>query len=533
MQQFLSLWRSLTSVRKMIVVGATVAVFLAILGMSRLATRPHMTLLYAGLDPAAAGEVIESLQQRSIAYEVRGTSVFVEETIRDQMRLSMASEGLPARSGQGYELLDGLTGFGTTSQMFDATYLRAKEGELARTILASPDVTSARVHIATGSENPFRRDLVPTASVHIVGKSGPPAQAQVQAFRHLVASAVSGMKPADVSIIDSQRGLLSGEGNGSVDPGDQERAEMLRQRALRLVEARVGQGNVVVEVSVDTVTEAESITERSFDPETRFVISSDTEDRSEQSENAGSGAVTVASNLPDGDGNGSDSESRQSSETRERLNYEISQTTREIVRAPGAIKRLTVAVLVNGREQTDAAGTSGRLPLPENELSSLHDLVASAVGFDESRGDIITVRSMAFEPLQPVGTPAAMLPWYTGMFDPMSMIQIAILAGVALILGLFVIRPLLLPSRGNRDLAIALPAQAGLAMASDGRVLTGTIEPDDAEGKFPALADTPMDGAVSEIDPVTRLKTLIEERRGETVEVLRSWLDDPLTGDAR
>lgn len=533
MQQFLSLWRGLTPVRKAVVVGATLAIFLAVLGMSRLATRPNMSLLYAGLDPAAAGQVVDALQQQGVAYEVRGTSIFVDSAGRDQVRLSLAGEGLPARSGQGYELLDGLSGFGTTSQMFDATYLRAKEGELARTILASPDVASARVHIATGSDNPFRRDLVPKASVHIVSKSGTPGKAQVQAFRHLVAAAVSGMKPEDVSVIDSQKGLLSDDANGVTDPGDAERAAVLRDRALRLVEARVGHGNAVVEVSVDTITEAESITERSFDPDSRFVISSDSEDRSEQSDNAGSGAVTVASNLPDGDANGSDKETRQSTETRERLNYEVSQTTREIVRAPGAIKRLTVAVLVNGKLQSDAAGTTTLQPLPEDELAALRELVASAVGFDENRGDVITLRSMVFEPSEPVGTAATAIPWYSGMFDLMTMIKIAILAVVALILGLFVVRPLLLSSRRARETTPLLPSRIGADVQGDGPVLTGIIEPDETDSDLPVLAARSKDAEGVDADPVARLKALIEERRGETVEVLRSWLDEPRSGEVR
>lgn len=531
MQQFLSLWRGLTLARKAVVIGATVAIFLAVLGMARLAARPDMALLYAGLDPAAAGEVIDNLQQRGVAYEVRGTSVFVDNMTRDQMRLSLASEGLPARSGQGYELLDGLSGFGTTSQMFDATYLRAKEGELARTILASPEIDSARVHIATGSENPFRRDLVPTASVHIVSKSGPPSKAQVRAFRHLVSAAVSGMKPTDVSVIDSQRGLLTGDETGTVDSGDQERAIMLRDRALRLVEARVGPGNAVVEVSVDTVTEAESITERRYDPESRFVISSDTEDRTEQSENSGPGAVTVASNLPDGDANAAEGESRQSTETRERLNYEVSQTTREIVRAPGAVKRLTVAVLVNGREQTDASGNAAVLPLPDEELDALRDLVASAVGFDEARGDVITLRSMIFEMSEPVGTMASTLPWYSHVFDPMTLVQIGMLALVAMVLGLFVVRPLLLPSRTSRALPPPETARLANENSPGERVLTGTIEPDEPGSTLPALARAT--GGAEEPDPVARLKALIEERRGETVEVLRSWLDEPKSGEVR
>jgi flagellar M-ring protein FliF len=531
-QHILPVWRNLTTARKAIVIGATLAIFLAVLGMSRLVTQPRMTLLYSGLDPASAGEVVQALQQRGAAFEVRGTSIFVSDAARDELRLTLASEGLPASSAQGYELLDTLSGFGTTSQMFDAAYLRAKEGELARTIVASPDIASARVHIATGSDNPFRRDLAPSASVHVTARSQPLGRAKAQAVRHLVASAVAGLKPADVALIDSEAGLLSDESVAASPAQDQDRVAQLRDRVLRLVEARVGRGNAVVEVSVDAVTDSESITERRFDPDSRFVISSDSEERSDQSENAGAGAVTVASNLPDGDANASQTETRQSSEVRERLNYEVSQTTREIIRAPGAIKRLTVAVLVNGRMEAAADGTQTFVPMPDEELGALRDLVASAVGYDEARGDVITLKSLSFDPVEELGTAPIEQGWFAGQLDTMNLVQIAVLALVALVLGLFVVRPLLMPRRVPE---IDRPGigRLGTEGTSDVPVLSGTIEPDDGSATLPALTDPPANADLADPeDAVTRLRALIEERRGETVEVLRSWLEDPKAGGA-
>lgn len=534
MQQILPVWRSLTNARKAVVVGSTIAIFLAVLGMSRLVAQPRMTLLYSGLDAAAAGEVVQALQQQGAAFEVRGTSIYVSDSARDQLRLTLASEGLPASSGQGYELLDSLSGFGTTSQMFDAAYLRAKEGELARTIVSSPDIATARVHIASGSDNPFRRDLAPSASVHVTARSGVIDRSQVQAIRHLVASAVAGLQPADVSLIDAQAGLLSDDGSALAASYDQDRTDILRDRVLRLVEARVGRGNAVVEVSVDAITDTESITERRFDPDSRFVISSDSEERSDQSENAGSGAVTVASNLPDGDANSSETETRQSAETRERLNYEVSQTTREILKSPGAIKRVTVAVMVNGTTVVDNQGVQNFVPVPDEELSALRDLVASAVGYDEERGDVITLKSLSFEPLETLGSLPAEPGWFAGQLDTMSLVQIAVLAVVALVLGLFVVRPLLLPSRRLVELPAPVKGQLGLGSASDLPVLNGVIEPDDSKLGLPVLAEPGSQLSVpSTEDAVARLKTLIDERRSETVEVLRSWLDEPKAEDAR
>ena len=126
MQQILASWGALDTRRRIIVAGATFLVFAAILALSSMASRSNLALLYAGLDPSQAGEIITALDQRAVAYEVRGDSLYVDATQRDQLRMMLASEGLPKSGGNGYELLDSLSGFGTTSQMFDAAYWRAK-----------------------------------------------------------------------------------------------------------------------------------------------------------------------------------------------------------------------------------------------------------------------------------------------------------------------------------------------------------------------------------------------------------------------
>lgn len=541
MQQLLSVWTALGVRQRLIVIGATGAMMLAVLGLARFATAPNMALLYAGLENGAAGEVVQALESRGIAYDIRGGSIFVPDTERDALRLTLASEGLPSNSSQGYELLDGLSGFGTTSQMFDAAYWRAKEGELARTIVAQPDIASARVHIANSSANPFQRDVAPSASVSVSTDSGTVTPQQARAFRYLVASAVPGMAPEDVSVIDGRGGLIGTEdGTGA---GADDRADTLRDRVQRLVEARVGTGNAVVEVSVDTVTESEMIRERRFDPDGRVAISTDTEERTDSSQDAGSGDVTVASNLPDGEaGEGDGSSSSQASETRERVNYEVSETTREITRAPGAIRRLTVAVLVNGTYTPNANGGQDFQPLPEEELADLRALVESAVGYDAERGDAVTIRSLPFERPDGLGTGPIEPGLFAGPLDMMRLIQAGILAFVALLLGLFVLRPILSQAIAAEAVPDALPAPEGQSgeLVQDAEAMG--IASDNAMDDLPALAgggdfggmgmvdfdavDGFGGGEGEEDDPVARLRGLIEERKSETVEILRSWLDE-------
>ncbi|MEM9575669.1 MAG: flagellar basal-body MS-ring/collar protein FliF [Pseudomonadota bacterium] len=531
MQQIVKAWTMLPLRRQIIVVLATGAMFFGILAMSRMATAPSMTLLYAGLENGAAGDVVRALEQRGAAFEVRGGSIYVDSNERDQLRMTLASEGLPANSSRGYELLDSLNGFGTTSQMFDAAYWRAKEGELARTIVSSPHISMARVHIASTGSNPFQRGVTPKASVAVTPTGAAVTPQQAKAIQFLVSSAVAGLASEDVAVIDANGSLIGTTDEVAPTVGGEDKAEVLKARVERLLEARVGFGNAVVEVSVDTVNESEAIRERIFDPESRVAISTDTEERSTSSSEAGGGDVTVASNLPDQEGNGGENSTSENSETRERVNYEVSETEREIVRVPGSIKRVTVAVLVNEAVVIDESGQEVLAPREETELNALKDLVASAVGFDESRGDIITIKSMELQSVSPQGTEVTNS-FLSGMhIDLMSAIQMAVLAAVTLILGLFVVRPLLTkPVVADQSAVAALPG------VEDAGGLTGQVEGDGADlPDLPAIPGFDNAGAAlpdigaelpSDQDPVERLRSMIGERQEETVEILRTWLEE-------
>jgi len=535
LQQIVTLWHSLDMRRRVIVGVATLAMFLAVLALARMASEPNMTLLYAGLEGGAAGEVVDALEQRGVAHEVRGTSIFVDSAERDSLRMSLAGEGLPASTTKGYELLDGMSGFGTTSQMFDAAYWRAKEGELARTIVAHPAITSARVHLASTGSNPFQRDIRQSASVSITTQSRGISAKHGRSLRFLVASAVAGLTPEDVSVIDAEGGLI-GSAEEAPENAPDTRTEALRERAQRLLEARVGPGNAVVEVALDTETRTEAIRERRFDPDSRVAISTDTEETTSTSSDAG-GGVTVASNVPDGDAGGENTSQSQSNDTRERVNYEVSTTEREITQGPGAIRRLTVAVLVNGTLAPDATGTPVFQPRPQEELDALAELVSAAVGVNPERGDVLTIKTMQFEAPAPEGTLVT-----PGLFDrldldAMSLVQAAVLALVVLILGLFVLRPILArpaaqaPARLDAPDPSTDPARADAS--KDAAPLTGEIEDGEFDSsRLSVISDEGAQGSLkerfpdqSDQDPVVRLRNLISQRQEESVEILRSWLE--------
>jgi flagellar M-ring protein FliF len=269
------------------------------------------------------------------------------------------------------------------------------------------------------------------------------------------------------------------------------------------------------------VTETESISQRTFDPDSRVAISTDVQESSGKSEDSRGGDVTVASNLPDGDAGGANGASQnENSETRSLTNYEVSQTQRDVLRSAGAVRRLTVAVLVNDVTETQADGTVTVTPRTPEELADLEELVASAVGFDEERGDQITLRSMSFEPIPTLGTEVADQA-ASAPLNIMQLIQVGVLAVVALILGLFVVRPILSPSK-----QAALPP---LPRPQDGPQ-TLISAPDQSPGNPEILSPNQQTAAIGteqSEDPVDRLRKMITEREDETIQILQNWMEDP------
>ncbi|MEO0912207.1 MAG: flagellar basal-body MS-ring/collar protein FliF [Pseudomonadota bacterium] len=516
--QLMSTWDALDGRRKMVLVLASVVAVLAMVGIYRLASKPDMALLYGGLDPATAGEVIAALEQQAVPFEVRGNAIFTPSAMRDQTRLSLAGQGLPSAGSVGYELLDSMTGFGTTSQMFDAAYWRAKEGELARTILASREIRSARVHIANPQNQPFSRNTDPSASVTITMARGQLTPQQAEAVRHLVAAAVSGLAPRDVAVIDSEIGVILPAGESDVAGLAVQDATMARSDALkanieRLLAARVGAGRAVVEVMIDADMDSQTITERIVDPTSRVTVSSDTEEKSDSSNGTNTAGVTVASNLPDGETDAAGGSSNSSSNlTRERLNFEVSETRRERVVLPGQIRKISVAVIVDGIRETAADGSETWSPRPAEELAALQSLVESAIGFDPARGDVVTLQTLEFPETGTEGTLATDGAGGGLSGDMIRLIQTGVLGLVAIILGMFVVRPLLQPQP-------ALPEPEP----------DQTVEILENGAEMGADIDMAAEGQLDQPDKhkIKNLRSVITERSEESADVLRRWIEAP------
>ncbi len=515
MKQLQALWNGLDARRRLIAGLSVLAIIAAIYGISRVATEPDLAMLYSGLDAKAAGEVVAELEAEGVAFEVDGTAIMVDSASRDRVRMALAAKGLPAGGPAGYEILDGLSGFGTTSQMFDAAYWRAKEGELARTITGSPDVRSARVHLSNPVAQPFQRTPAGSASVTVSMARGELGRDQAEAIRYLVSSAVAGVTPEAVAVIDAARGVVLAGKDDALHGGrssPDQRAETLRANIQRLLEARVGPGRAIVEVNVDADMESQTITERTVDPDSRVAVSSETEESADSSQGS-TPSVTVASNLPDGDVGGNNGENKaSSSKTTERQNFEISETRRERVIQPGQVRKISVAVMVDGITAPGADGKDAWAPRPPEEMETLRQLVQSAVGFDAGRGDTVTIESLQFTLPPDQGTLAEaagsrFLELWGGRLA-----QLGVLGAIVIALIVFVLRP--------------MTSRKPLLQLAE---LTG---PSEFRGDAPRLGQAQigsdiLDLPAQTVTKIERLRDVISSRSEDSAAVLRSWIESP------
>jgi flagellar M-ring protein FliF len=510
-----SFWNRLDRRQRLVAGLGASAIVVAALGLGGLAPDAEKVLLYSGLDPAAAGAVVAELEADGVPFEVRDTSIFVDPVARDRIRMELAARSLPAGGAAGYEILDGLSGFGTTSQMFDAAYWRAKEGELARTITASANVRAARVHLAKQVSPTFSPRPAGSASVTVTMARGRLDRAQAEAIRHLVSSAVADIAPDAVAVIDSDAGVVlagSDDPLGRIAAQPDPRAERMRASLQRMLEARVGAGRAVVEVNVEAVLDSETVSERTVDPGSRVAISSDKEETSE-SANGSDPGVTVASNLPDGDvGDGNGGTSHASTRTREQQNFEVSETRRERTIGPGQVRRLSVAVMVDGIIATSADGKESWSPRPAEELETLRQLVQSAIGFDPERGDVVTIESLQFtlpsdEGTLVTGAGSTLLRQHAGTFA-----QLGVIAVIVLALIVFVLRPLV-TRRSSPELVQLTGSQEA------------SLRPMTASFAGAETLDLPLHSATK----IERLRDVISSRTEESAAVLRSWIESPET----
>ena len=387
--------------------AAAVVAVLLLLGWVATRSGEPMGLLYSGLDPAEAGRIGAHLEELKVPYQNRGdgTTIMVAASQVARVRMDLAAAGMPRQGGAGYELLDTQSPMSMTSFMQRVQRLRALEGELARTIVTLDGVKGARVHIVLPERESFARDTPkPTASIAVTMAGAMRlATRQAVAIRLLIAGAVPGLRQEDVSVLDPSGVVLAADGgqdvlaSGHLEELKANREQALQQAITQLLEPLVGPGRMKAVVAVDIDMSREVSHEEKFDPLSQVERSRHIQkDKEATEEGQPREAVSVAQNLPtQPSGTDPDAPAKNAtSNTRdgETVNYELSSVRSERVREPGDLKRMTVAVVVDGT--TDSAGAYH--PRPKEELDRISDLVRSAVGFDAKRGDQLTVDTMQF-----------------------------------------------------------------------------------------------------------------------------------------
>ena len=386
--------------------GAGAAAILVAL-MLKLGGAP-MSLLYADLDLKEAGQITAQLDQSGVKYEVKGdgSTIFVDRDKVASTRLLLSGKGLPTSGSVGYEIFDNAPAMGQTDFVQTLNRQRALEGELGRTIRSIQGVSFVRVHLVMPKHQLFEEDAEqPSASILIATGGGRIGAEQVRAIRNLVAGAVPELKPERVSITDQQGELLAAEGDGAVDgAGGGERnqvEERIRRTVKDMVEGIVGPGHARVQVSADLDMSSHTTSSEKFDPDGQVVRSTQTSDeKSAENKASSSGATTASQNVPGATASSSASpDSSNTGKQDETTNYEISKTTTTEVQQPGSIKRLSVAVAVDGTTGPAVHGKPGPYaPRSTEDMKRIDQLVRSAMGFDDKRGDQVSRGQRALQP---------------------------------------------------------------------------------------------------------------------------------------
>lgn len=499
-------------------------------------TAPQMAPLYTGLDFDDSAAIIGELNTMGVGYEIRGEG----DTIliaRDQItttRMALAQNGLPSRGQMGYEIFDQQSTLGATSFVQNINHVRALEGELARTITSLSRVRTARVHLVLPERELFRRDRAdPSASI-VLSVRGQLSTGEIRAVQHLVASAIEGLNPNSVSVVDDTGTLLaSGTGTDEMSVGAQAIEERvlgvenrMRARIEELLANVVGAGRARVQVAAELDLNRSTRTSEIFDPESQVVRSQQLRETGDQSNGSGmTGEVTVANELPgasENTGNGSGT-SHNATTLEETYNYEISRTTETQVTEAGAIQRLSVAVVVDGIYTYDDAGNATYTPRDAAELEQIASLVRSAMGYDATRGDQIEVVNMQFaaRPDVVAGTDAPGLFDFT-RDDLMKFAEMAVTLLIGLALVLFVMRPLIRKVLAPEAKPLALPPAAAVPDFDDADPTALARTREDASSAWMEHAKSLGEAQVKTIKMVGEL---VEENPKQATMLVRDWLN--------
>ena len=506
-------------------------------------TEPPKTILYGGLEPRDAAAVTAKLDGMNVKYDAKedGTILVPADQVT-KLRMALAQDNLPA-AGVGYEIFDKSDAFGTTAFVQNINRVRALEGELARSIQTIDGIESARVHLVIPERQIFSRDdQSPSASV-VLKTRAVMGRGQVEAIQHLVAAAVASLVPDRVAIVDDRGNLLAGGEDKSgpdasaenKDQNTTDYEDRLRQRIESIVASVVGPGHVRVQVTAAIDYRQLNTTEEKYNPDSKVVRSTQTVEQSSSDTTSGGAAVSVANALPGASTTNGDNGKSSSGRTEETTNYEIDKTVTTSSENNGEVKHVSVAVVVDGMLTGDGPNPTYK-PRSPAEMDKITSLVKSAIGFDQTRGDQVQVTNMEFARVDAGDATPATKPllgldasyWF-------KIIEASIMCVTALLIGLFVARPLIGRMFAPNPPSAQTPTQSTNASPVVGSLpAPGAPAPADANAHAALAAPGASNIDISRIEgqvresSVKKIGEVVNSHPEEALAIIRTWLHQPV-----
>jgi len=533
--QFISALQRFGIGRLAAILGVAAGVAAALFALVLNAGSEPKALLYSNLDLKEAGSITQALDQAGVKYDVKGdgSTIMVPRDKVASTRIMLSSKGLPTSGSVGYEIFDQASPLGQTDFVQNLNRQRALEGELARTIRSLQGVSSARVHLVLPKRQLFEDEAEsPSASI-VIGIAGrEPTPDQVRALRNLVAGAVPDLKPEKVTVVDERGKLLAGADDGeeadqAADNARTQTEERIRKTVKDLVEGVVGAGRARVQVSADLDLARVTTQEEKYDPDGQVVRSTQTVDENSKQNDAKAGeAVGASQNVPgQSSSSSSDNPSSATGRTEETTNYEISKTTRTEIQEPGTVKRLSVAVAVDGVTTFDAKGKPTYTPRTAEEMQRIDQLVRSSIGFTATRGDQVSVVNVQFDHDDTTLGSAAGAPLFNfDKNDVMRGAELVVLLVMAGLVVFFVVRPLLSTAGGGGSAPMMLASSGGgmLPSSSGGGDNLALPGPGDVDQRIDIAR---IEGQVK-ASSVKRVSEFVDNHPDQSVSILRTWLHE-------
>lgn len=563
MNSFYQILRGLGPIRLATIGGVMVGVIGFFVYLMSQTSQSNHALLFSQVDPADGAKILHRIEALDIPATLSqdGTSIYVPADKVARLRMELAQDGLPGGGSLGYEIFDRGDVLSTSGSLIDINRVRALEGELSKSIKTISGVEAARVHLVMPKRELFSRDKIESTASIVLKMKGinKLAAPQVKAIQHLVASAVPGLPVERISVVDDKGNLLAktAEGDGLAQ-GMTAQQEVRRAYELStakqlesLLEKTVGLDKVRVEVSADIDMNEMTTNTEKYDPDGQVIRSTTTTHEDGQTESS-DGSVSVQNAIPKDEASELGKNKNSNKRNEENVHYEISRTIETHKKDAGAIKALSVAVLVDGVYTKDKAGKKSYAPRAKADLEQIKTLVKTAIGFNEKRGDKVEVINMPFvqhdmDEAEVSSETKSFMP----QMDMTRLIELFVLAAVGILILLMIVRPILLKVIENSGVAESDPQAAYLLAAANGYAMDSIPDYTKMGGgmvpanrvNFPANSsvDTSISEGDEEIDAMLDIRSvdgrvrasslrkisdIIDKHPEEAVTIIRSWMYD-------